>query len=421
MSWPEPLITAVALRQVRVQTVPSQDIARWDDLMVTHHYLHTRGMICNSLRQVAVDADGRWLALLGWAAAAFRCGSRDRWIGWLPSQQFRRLPLVVNNVRFLVLPWVSVPHLASRVLGLSVRQLPQAWRKRHGVEPVLAETFVDGTRFSGTCYRAAGWQYLGATRGFGRSNGRYVAHGQVKLVLAKPLHPGACAILRAPEAPTHFLPQETSMDPLALHLTGPGSLKEAFAQIKDPRKASGKEHKDFAGLMTLITMATLAGSKSLRATAEYIGYLPQSILHACGAPCDLANREARYRAPSEPTIRRAVHLVSGEHLDEIASTWLHSQGYGSSTRAIAMDGKTLRGSQVKGTDQVHLVAAYDHETGTVIAQAETTATAGEMQTTDELIDRLGKECLQGAMVTVDALHTQHVRCEQLHKKTPTFC
>jgi hypothetical protein len=192
------------------------------------------------------------------------------------------------------------------------------------------------------------------------------------------------------------------MDPLALQLTGPGSLKEAFVQIEDPRKASGKEHKDFAGLMTLITMATLAGSKSLRGSAEYISHLPQSILRACGAPLDMANREAQYRAPSEPTIRRAVHMVSGEQLDDIASTWLQSQGYGSSTRAIAMDGKTLRGSQVKGTDQVHLVAAYDHETGSVIAQAETTTKAGELQTTDELIERLGEERLQGAMVTVDA-------------------
>jgi hypothetical protein len=421
MPWPEPTITSVALRQVRVHTVPSQDVSRWDDLMVTHHYLHTRGMICNSLRQVAVDSNGRWLALLGWASGAFRCGARDRWIGWLPTQQFRRLPLVVNNVRFLVLPWVNVPHLASRALGQSVRQLPQAWRNRHGVEPVLAETFVDGSRFSGTCYRAAGWQHLGETRGFGRSNGRYVPHGHVKLVLAKPLHHHACAILRDPEAPTRFLPQETSMDPLALQLTGPGSLKEAFVQIEDPRKASGKEHKDFAGLMTLITMATLAGSKSLRGSAEYISHLPQSILRACGAPLDMANREAQYRAPSEPTIRRAVHMVSGEQLDDIASTWLQSQGYGSSTCAIAMDGKTLRGSQVKGTDQVHLVAAYDHETGSVIAQAETTTKAGELQTTDELIERLGEERLQGAMVTVDALHTQHVRCEQLLKKTQTFC
>jgi hypothetical protein len=413
------LISSVDLRRVRVLDVAKESFAHWDSLVVEHHYLASRGMIGRSLRQVAVDGDGQWLALLGWASGAFRCGARDQWIGWLPSQQLRRLPLVVNNVRFLVLPWVQVPHLASRVLGLSLRGLPAAWRARHGATPLIAETFVDGARFRGTCYVAAGWQRLGETRGFGRSNGRYVAHGRVKQVLVKRLHPQACELLSSAVAPTRFLPQETAMEPLALRLTGTGSLKEALSAVMDPRGASGKEHKDFAGMMTMIVMAMLAGMTSLRGMAEYISRIPQPILRACGSPMSMV--DGSVRPPSEPTIRRTVQKVSGEHLDEVIANWLRSQGYGSVDGAIALDGKTLRGSHRGGHARVELVAAYDHSTGAILAQAETTSISGELQTTSELIDRLGEEQLCGRVVTCDALHTQHDRCRQIVKKKPTFC
>ena len=131
----------------------------------------------------------------GVGAAAFKCGDRDRWIGWAPSEQFRRLRYIAHNQRFLIRPATRTPHLASRVLGLSLRRLSSDWVRQFNHPILLAETFVDPSRFTGTCYKAAGWTYLGETRGFGRNGGVYYAHGQKKrLCSLRMLSPSASGV-----------------------------------------------------------------------------------------------------------------------------------------------------------------------------------------------------------------------------------
>jgi hypothetical protein len=137
-----------------------------------------------ALRRSGVE--GRWLALLGWQAAALKCAARDAWIGWGRVLHYQRLHLIANNTRFLVLPAGRLPNLASRVLALNLRRLSGDWQQIHGHPLLLAETFVDPARFTGTCYRAANWQAVGRTRGFARRNGHYVALGQPKQVLLYP-------------------------------------------------------------------------------------------------------------------------------------------------------------------------------------------------------------------------------------------
>ncbi|MGH8651289.1 MAG: Druantia anti-phage system protein DruA [Gammaproteobacteria bacterium] len=107
--------------------VPAERV-RWDALMRAHHYLGVQVLVGHSLRYVAVGGD-EWLALLGWQAAALKCTARDRWIGWPPVLQHQRLPLIANNARFLILPDVRVPNLASRVLSLTLKRLSQDWRR----------------------------------------------------------------------------------------------------------------------------------------------------------------------------------------------------------------------------------------------------------------------------------------------------
>ena len=102
---------------------------------------------------------------LGWASAAFKVAARDRWIGWSQEARRCRLHLLANNVRFVLLPWVRVKHLASKALAQSVRGLSEQWEERYGHPLVLAETFVETGRFAGTCYRAANWQAVGQSRG----------------------------------------------------------------------------------------------------------------------------------------------------------------------------------------------------------------------------------------------------------------
>ena len=134
----------------------------------------------------------------GLGIGGVKCGVRDRWIGWERALQGRRLSFLANNVRFLLLPGVREPNLASRILALNVKRLSRDWEFYHGHPLLLAETFVDSARFRGTCYRAAGWQLLGQTRGFAKRNRHYWHHGQAKLVLVRPLVADAVARLKRP-------------------------------------------------------------------------------------------------------------------------------------------------------------------------------------------------------------------------------
>ena len=140
--------------------------------MRDHHYLGFRGMIGNSLRHVAERSDSVWVALLGWRAGAHKLAARDKWIGWTSEQRSRRLHLIANNVRFVILPGCSEPNLASRVLGRSLRRLSEDMRAAHGHPVLLAETFVDPALFAGTSYRAANWEAVGLSKGYERGIGR---------------------------------------------------------------------------------------------------------------------------------------------------------------------------------------------------------------------------------------------------------
>ena len=187
---------SVPIREITVRLVARDEVARWQELMARHHYLGFPGFVGERLYQVA-EWNGQWVALLGWTAAAYRCRARDAWIGWTPEQRRRRLRFVANNARFLILPDAHVPNLGSRVLGLALRRLARDWQAIHGHPVILAETFIDPSRFRGTVYRAAHWQTVGLTLGFGRHQGTYVWHGQAKPVAVRPLVPQARAWLTA--------------------------------------------------------------------------------------------------------------------------------------------------------------------------------------------------------------------------------
>jgi len=139
----------------------------WNEYIDRYHYLGYRPLPGAQLRYLA-RSNGRVLALLGFAAAAWKTAPRDRFIGWTAQQREGRLHLVVNNARFLVLPWVRCPNLASRILSMATRRLAEDWLQRYAYCPVLLETFVETLRFRGTCYKAANWIYLGDTQGRGK-------------------------------------------------------------------------------------------------------------------------------------------------------------------------------------------------------------------------------------------------------------
>jgi hypothetical protein len=116
------------------------------------------------------DRHGRPLACLLFGAAAWKAGDRDAFIGWAAPSRQQHLGRLTNNTRFLILPWVRVPHLASHVLSQVARRIADDWQAKYAHRVELLETFVERDRFRGTCYRAAGWQHVGATTGRSRND-----------------------------------------------------------------------------------------------------------------------------------------------------------------------------------------------------------------------------------------------------------
>jgi len=143
------------------------DSRRWNENIERYHYLGHKPLPGAQLRYF-VHAAGQPVALLGFGAAAWQVAPRDHFIGWSPTLRRQNLHRVVNNARFLILPWVRAPNLASMILAKAARALPAHWKAQYGIHPVLLETFVEKNRFHGTCYRAANWIYLGQTQGRGK-------------------------------------------------------------------------------------------------------------------------------------------------------------------------------------------------------------------------------------------------------------
>jgi hypothetical protein len=170
----------------QLRTAEGPERYLWDYLIHHHHYLGRPRLVGEYLKQLVFLGE-QVVACLGWGSAAWKVECRDRFVGWSAEQRRARLGAVVNNVRFLILPWVRVEHLASKALALSLRGLSAAWQVRYGHPVVLAETFVDPARFGGTCYRAANWRAIGLTRGHAKRGNRYRPHAQPKQVWLYPL------------------------------------------------------------------------------------------------------------------------------------------------------------------------------------------------------------------------------------------
>jgi len=387
--------TAIDLSGVRVRLMAPDERSRWDALMQAHHYLGRGRMVGRSLRYVA-EFQGEWLALIGWAAAALKCAPRDAWIGWAKALQWQRVMLIANNSRFLILPGIRVANLASRVLSANCARLSADWYAIHGHPLLLAETFIDPARFAGTCYRAANWIDLGQTRGFAKSNATYVEHGQSKRILVYPLCRKARAMLCAPlSAPPLSTPPAK---PLRLSEGDADSLLERLARLPDTRFRRGRRHSQRA-VLAVAVCAVVSGARGATAIAEWAGRASQSLLGRLRCRIDPATR--RFIAPSVSTIQRLLRRVEVAELERVLGDWLQPRPLGA-VPAVALDGKTLRGARSDGR-AVHLMAAFAHQTGVVLAQCPVDAKSNEITAVKPLLDPLP---LDGQVVTADAMHTQ---------------
>lgn len=180
-------VPRVDLNDLSAQIVKEKRDSRlWNAYVKRYHYLGHQLMPGAQLRYF-IHAGSERVALLSFGASAWKTGPRDTHIGWSPEQRQRNLHLVVNNARFLILPWIRCPNLASKSLALVARQLRRDWEARYSYRPVLLETFVEDGRFRGTCYKAANWLCLGKTQGRGKLDRYHHNAAPVKSVWIQPL------------------------------------------------------------------------------------------------------------------------------------------------------------------------------------------------------------------------------------------
>jgi Domain of unknown function (DUF4338)/DDE_Tnp_1-associated/Transposase DDE domain len=379
------MIETEILRSLTIRLAAREEIPLWNALMRKYHYLGLTRMPGQSLRYVATSGE-KWLALLGWSSAALKCAVRDQYVGWEKEKKLTRLIYLTNNVRFLILPWIRIKNLASRILSLNTKRLSDDYRAIYGHPVFLAETFVDFSRYKGTCYKAANWICLGTTKGYSKNGRYYYENGNPKGVFIYPLSKHARTLIT-----TDFLPQGgTTMSDtsrFALTTIPVEGLSEKISGLVDPRAARGIRHS-LVSVLTIAVAAVICGARSYIGIAEWASYLSRDTLTRFGC---------RRKAPSEPTIRRILQKIDVDAFDYAIGSWLLDV---LPPEVIAIDGKTLRGS---GDEKVHLLSAVVHKEGIVIGQTRVDVKTNEITRVEPLFSGLD---IEGAVVTGDALLTQ---------------
>jgi hypothetical protein len=401
MPKPPQSCEADLLQRVTVRLLRDEEREGFDRLLEERHYLASARLAGQSLRYVA-ELDGQWVALLTFSAAALHLKAREAWLGWTPRQRARRLGLVVNNSRFLVLPERQrYPNLASRVLGLCLRRLSADWQTHWGHPVVVVESFVDETRYRGTCYRACGFEAVGLTEGFGRaSRDFYHAHGVPKQLYLRALRPNARAVLRRGRLPADLAEHEEKIaGPCPFRAGELGSLLDRFRVLRDARCGHGLRHRQ-PFVLACAAVATLMGSSGYQAFEDTCKKFTQRQLRALGCQQDEAGR---YAAPSDSTFFRVLTRLDAAHFESVVGAWLLEQEV-SVLERLAVDGKVLRGSGRSDGKPLQLFSAVSHRLRLTVAQVPIQEKSNEIPALPPLLRSLPS--LEGTLITADAMHCQ---------------
>jgi hypothetical protein len=349
--------------RIRLRLIEPHERERFDALLTQEHYLHNSNAVGAVLRYVVTEQD-QWLALLVFCSPALHLKPRDRWLQWKPTEVPQRRHLLAQNSRFLLrVKAHTYPNLASFILGLVARRIRQDWQQAFG-HPVLAlETFIDPQRFRGTCYRAAGWQPLGPTRGYQRTYQDFYEDTQhPKELWVRALSPRDLRVLRQSQWPETLRAPDAQPPPPACPVPTQAldSLYGHFQHhLKDPRQARGRRHS-LSSLLTLIALAVCAGCHGPQAIAELARSLnhPQRRRLRC-RPRPGKARE--YDVPSVDTFRRCLKAVDSAELAQSLIGWMKTQEPARPV-AVHFDGKVLKGT--------HPAPAADPKTHEAHAPAE---------------------------------------------------
>jgi len=389
-----------ALRRLELREWLADEAETYVELLNKHHYLGCPDARKRHLSQV-VCHEGKAVALLIWTTCSRKLADREEYIGWDSRTREKRLGWVVQNNRFLLLPQDRPANLASRILGLAIKALPQAWEARFGKRPLLAETFVDPEGYKGTCYHASGWSRLGQTKGYARVSAPqyYQDNERPKYLWVKPLAKDALERLRDP---SQLLPGE---DPKA---RAPGvmpvtskiaeSLCSALRIVKDPRGRRGRQYPLGAMLATAV-LAQCCGEPTVTGIFRFCQDLTPAQRRSLGFR---SNSQARkvVPPPGEGCWRKVLGAVDPEELAKALNAWMQSQYENSELPdLLSIDGKVI------ANNLATIVSLVDAADGSPVAQAAASGNGQEHKLTTQLIEALPEGALECKTLSGDALYS----------------
>ena len=386
-----------------VSPISPDEVDRFDQLLTQHHYLKEAQLVGEHLRYVATYR-GQWLALAAWSAAALHLKARDQFIGWSDEQRRRRLALLANNSRLLVLPQCQCPNLISRFMKLMLGRLAADWQHSWGHPVALAETFVDPHLYQGTAYKASGWNRLGQTAGWKRSaEDFYQKHERPKQIWVRELGFNACRKLCAESLPADWKRVEEKASPrCTARASQMRSLVEHLrAEVPEFRCKEALAYP-LAGFLAFIALAMFSGvRRGPQDLAEYAATLSQGQLRALGFRTD--QHTGRIRCPGESTFKRMLPQIDAAALERALLLWQDQVLGASQDKLVIVDGKTLRHAHVE------LVSAVDGS-GRWLGTVPVKEGSNEIPAAREL---LGQVSLDNKTALADALHTQIETAQQI--------
>jgi hypothetical protein len=385
---------------LEVRPLAAGELERFEGLLAEKHYLGAAPPVGDFLHQVVLR-DGQWVALLVWGPAALKLKDREQWIGWNRGLAAERLKLVVQNRRYLLLhDRGTEPNLASAALAAACRALPGAWQERFGYAPLIAESFTDPEIYSGTCYKASGWQPVGMSEGNSRHRADFfVPNGRPKRLWLKELCPQArqkaCATPLPPEHAQAVM--DAAHGVLPLNQPQRRSLMEVLRAAPDPR---GKNTRfRIRPVLSIVSMALLCGARQISEIARFANRLLPRQRAELGLPIKKGTRRF-YEVPSYDVFYEVLTRMDPQAFATLLSDWLSAQA-GTLPGALALDGKMIR--NIMGT-----VSLVDVEDGSPVAvavmdQKENTQRC-EMKVAQQLLASMPG--LDGRTITADPLHCQ---------------
>jgi hypothetical protein len=385
------------LDEVRVELATPAQIPQISQLLSQHHYLGSLRPVGQRLYYLARDTAGQWVAVLIFSAAAKHLKHRDEWIGWSEEQRRRRLSLVTNNSRFLLLPDFAVPNLGSRVLRLTLDRLRQDWQTRYGHPVEVVETFVDPEQFCGTVYTASGWTELGQTDGWGRcQRDYYVKHDKPKRLFVRPLRRDACRSLQAEHLKPELAVVEARVPARCTQRVKEiGSIVEHFKAL--PEYRGRVESYPLFSLASLVFLAVLCEApRGPTDLAKFAGGFNQGQRRALGIRC---NRQGKYPAPGQSTFSRFLAGIDPVKLNERLLQVQRLLRGPAPRELVVLDGKEPRhgsGSSILTA----ITAPSQHYLGSALVDQKTNEIPVAQQKLLPVLD------LAGRFVSLDALHTQ---------------